>query len=334
MRGIFSEFVAGSFRWIMASSWTHVLALGCAFARFGAKQRRVLGNLPIYLTACCGAAYGLERVATAQDIDEIMRAWRQRQDSAESVVIRWESKKAVTPLQNDRLESGVDALEELPKHECKLYLERDKARLENTIFHNDPDLRQSGATERIATENGTTEMRLIQRTGTLRHNIGFTGPEAKSVSVLLSAHLVPILIYFRPLTPEITGLKNASSFELVGQEIVAGEECYKVRRSDSLSGLIEVIWVTRNASYKPFQYAQYIGNVKLVHATIEYDQPITDDSLPSRWSVTLMRDEGTEIMESSAGIVIDIQMNQEIDDTLFTIDFPPNTLVTDIGKGL
>lgn len=269
----------------------------------------------------------------SDEIDRIQRVWQQRQDASRSVKATWESNKVVSVSGLSKSDPNLARLVEIPPSQVTFIMQDDQSRQESTIFQVDPnDVSLSGPTQRLATFNGSEDMRLTDKAGSLKHNSGRIKDMGSPVA-FQDVHLAPLLLYYRPLFPGLLGIRGMS-WTLDGEQQIDGTKCLVMSRTAEGRPVSDRIYVSSDAAFLPLRYIQYVDGTRYIQADMQYSTQAGRDPDLSGWNVSLFSTADGSVVESSKAKDVSVTAsNAPLDESLFRIDFPPNTQILDATSG-
>lgn len=272
-------------------------------------------------------------IAEAQTVDEILTVWRERQESVKSarfeLVQEYNVPAGGLPARLDpsgkaRPEEGFPAN---PLQRTRLYNMAFKGEMLKTdVVHPDFTSEDPNATFPTHTAFDGNEARMIHKASIVDYLEGTIFVE-KWNPYAIDTVIKPILLAFRPLSP---GMYRQSPLRFrIRQRSVEldGVECVLVEYPpEEGSELRDEYWLDPAHGYRAIRYQSYAG---LTQPSTRLDIEYADDPdvgwVPIRWSETRTG----MISGTSLTNVAKYEINPEIPDEEFTLEFPIGTHVTD-----
>ncbi|HZL89561.1 MAG TPA: hypothetical protein VFB96_14450 [Pirellulaceae bacterium] len=256
----------------------------------------------------CGviAAAGWPNVAAAQQVpDELMQAWRRRQELVKTARFQFTTD----------VETRHGAGEAFShRHPDVFVLDGEKWRHETQMFDGG---------EIVSTFDGHQGMRMFERMqGSILAN-----PVNDDIRYV---QLQPIVQWLRPLNPSFHGGVNLSDCELVAtDETVNGKPCLKLRAPPEAGGeLVLFLFVDPTRGFVVLRLLLELNGRRSTQIDITYAEDPTVGWVPSVWESVRDNEQGA-LGSRYSSTVAEYAINKPLSEKLFVIDFPPGALVVD-----
>jgi hypothetical protein len=160
------------------------------------------------------------------------------------------------------------------------------------------------------------------------HAIGEIQPPARNTAVVRERDIVPLVLFFRILDPQL-GRFAAPSVDVEPNPIVVdGHQCRVVRWSRS-AALTDDLCVDVERNYIPLRYTQYEdGHVDTQWSITKVSSPSPGLFCPSEWEMAKFRGDG-RLISQMHGIATRCDVSAEVRPSEFELEFPPGTWVFD-----
>jgi hypothetical protein len=147
----------------------------------------------------------------------------------------------------------------------------------------------------------------------------------------MAPHLMPLIIVLRPF--RYAGIifdRFPTRYSVVsGKQVLRGRQCTVIReKGERHSGLYNMLWLDNERDYIPVRFCRFTD--EKVSIQIDYFQwaSVQSEWLPIEWKRTLTS--GDTVNRSTLAVVQNRSINHAIDGNEFTLDFPVDTLVSDV----
>lgn len=294
-----------------------------------------------------GVAALLATLAHAQDkptitLDQIEKAWHRRAERFESGRISWTVRKFTargvkstavgdSPFGDPSRDSTAAPAEDT-RHEytCQLTFKGSKIRFERTA----PKWWIAGAEFRpgkdvMAYDNeiGTSLSILTDPSGPTL--MGHIRPDDMSLVGIAAAK--PLLEFY---WPEWRSIEDLKGYTLTTQRESVDDAMCVVLTRRTRTGVLESLWLGPGASYPVRKYTTKDGSLIRRRREVSYSENPAYGLIPTGWKLADY-DRAGKLQESQVAEITNVELNLPLDDSLFRVEFPPETLVhdaTDAGE--
>jgi hypothetical protein len=257
----------------------------------------------------------------AVDFNTIERAWQDRQKR--NIALNWSESRVITPPRSVEQGKEGQVFQDVPN--MAMYFKDRKARLEGAVNIQSPE------------EHGGKNI------GTLgsadARDLFFSGP--RSFGTILAENRPffagqmnawPSLLLYRGCSDHLCDF-TLSVFR-PPQGIVRDGEAGTVlletsARHERLAPMHWVLTTRSDLNYAPIRLTGSIGEKSCFDLNIEVDQMRAGVPIPKSWSVSLLTDRG-RLIGSVRARVTACAIGDTLDDSLFELEFPKGTIVTDM----
>ncbi|MGD9856505.1 MAG: hypothetical protein AB7U20_16280 [Planctomycetaceae bacterium] len=264
-------------------------------------------------------------------IKDIKRAWTERQERIRTAKFTWKAERRVRqlgdPFELVRKGGGLPALEEatIPVITLVFGSKPGQVRFENE----DASSRVSGASPKhtVGAFDGVQGTSYYHPVGE-KYGIGFVeehwGDRGDYSLVSLQLLCRPMDEDLRPIDLDILSLEPAET-------LVDGRKCRLLTEHGVThpQGSTE-LYVDIERGYIPLRFVSRANGRLSVQNDISYtpDPDVDWVWLPASWTATFFRNDG-EITSSTVNTVTSAEINKEVSDDQFRVEFPPLTRIVD-----
>jgi hypothetical protein len=303
---------------------------------------QILRSLAItVILATLSAAFHLtETPAWAQDnkitLDQIEQAWHRRAERFESGQISWTVKKfiargaisaagAASPFGASTKDSSAAPPEDTRyDFSCELTFQGEKIRFEHDEPHWSLSINGFRQVKHVMAYDGKVGTRLED--GPNPSGVSLVGRVRPDESALLGISVaVPLLEFY---CPELRAIDYLKRYEAVSRkEPLAGTTCAVLTRR-TRTGVIHSLWLDPDAGFAVRKCVERYGNTIRSRREISYSTDAQLGLVPSGWKSAEYGPDG-DLRTSEVVELTGVELNVPLDDTIFHVDFPTDTLVYD-----
>jgi hypothetical protein len=286
--------------------------------------------------------------ATAQQasvIEDIRKAWQQRQEKVKSARIEYKTRETITKgfikkhMDELREKDPVNVTDAVPALDVafdatgRLLLDGVKACWSKETQEMSWKTGKYGPLSQTVVFDGKVEKQLRKMSpglgwdtpnGPLSH--GRISPVSES-QYLRTPPLTALLMAFRPMVKEIRML-NLDTFKVTGRkDVLSGVSCIELATGPEGTPGAR-FWVDPARDYVIVRVLT-VGGPKLMGRTdIRYRQDASIGWVPESWEHVFQR--GNEALQKkSSAVVVRLEIGEPLANSEFNLEFPPNTMVVD-----
>jgi hypothetical protein len=145
--------------------------------------------------------------------------------------------------------------------------------------------------------------------------------------------LLPWQIVYRPFDRNLRFLTVTDAHLDLAPVMIDGRPCVTLGQSAGGSNGSRTVYLDKSSGFLPVQYVE-TGSTGIVmkQINLRYSTEADRTSFPSSWDITLFSMQGRATI-SYSGKVIDHKINPELPESMFRLEIPPGTWVTDDTAG-
>ncbi len=289
---------------------------------------------------CLGLSFvAAQPPAPAVTMDDIKKAWQDRQDKVKTLKIDWTSTTLIRKGQYSQGagSSGGSAVPHPPrdmfvKSKTSVALDTDKLRIHE---HRQQWFSEKNAfldSESITIRDNINRLLyspVVANQAFPSANISLVNDSFVDLS---RVEMYPVLWYSRGADPRLARV-SLDSYDVSGvSPSFGGVSCVEIVRKSTSSGSVASLWLDRKNGYLPVRYFT-IHNKKLsVDMSVSYESQKSGHAIPSKWKYA-MAPNGKFLGESLECAVDFTEINARMNEDLFSPKFAPGTVVTDLRPG-
>jgi hypothetical protein len=265
----------------------------------------------------------------APTIEVIADAWRQRERETRSVRIFWTAE--LTFRKADILDPEIQ--KQLADADDYLVTVKDEElRIDGDRFDHRTSIQEGANYNMPLSLRDSFDESRSYRLATFHHDdpTGYVTREPHAFGVT-SVGLRPALFAYRPLHDAMSRF-NMSGSNLDPEPLVHEGQPYLILREPGSASRVAELWIQAESPFLPVRYIRKIDGRVRLDLTMFYSTESGRENALSAWEMTSFREDGS-LDESTHATVTQFEFNPQIDQTEFTIDFPPGTLVIDKDAG-
>ncbi len=259
-------------------------------------------------------------VASCDEEDNIKRmvaSWKQRQTAVRSLLAEWGEINA----------SGAISENEQPRQKMIFTLgDSGKARLERH-----PSVMKAGVRSRsgvaISSYDGHRNYQYTSAVGPEDWPRGIVWSDEK-YDEIHSLQIHPWLLHFRPFQTPTPDLSSEKLHVVDSGVLVNGHSCLVVERSDLTVSTTGLYWVDEERGFSILRYVEKSREKATLELNIDYKKDPQIGWIPSTWDAAFVNGNF-----SVRGRLVRYELNIDVPDSVFVIDFPEGTIVFDRDLG-
>jgi len=268
------------------------------------------------------------------ELDDVLKSWNTRSERVASARFEWTEDNI--SLNRRSLEKAVPEIEHISVKgsHTLLIFDGEKFRYESIGLTYRNGL-NGEELKRISSFNGKLEQVFYPK-GVVPLDRGIIS-ECGSFGGIRSLPLLGLMLAFRPLRSTELG-RAEGRLRLLDEPVVIDDREVLVLEKEvderGLSELLKVIFYIDPArEYLPLRYTVMVGGRLSTQVDIGYEQDEKVGWVPINWSVVRYNKVGNLLHYSCKGKVLNYSINEDIPASVFEIDFPVGTQMTDTRKG-
>jgi hypothetical protein len=143
--------------------------------------------------------------------------------------------------------------------------------------------------------------------------------------------VLPILINYRPLDPELGQMDKAKCTLSNDSALIDGERCVIVEQQEA--SMKTCVFLAPKHDYAVMRYLHTYGGKTGFQCDIHYSQDGANGWVPHAWESTSFRVDSMQMMEHATARVVEYRINCPLDESEFDFDFPAGAKIYDLRDG-
>lgn len=290
-----------------------------------------------FLAIVCALAFATSGLAqTDVRIEDVLKAWQERQERTKSLRVAWtedftETKGSLTKLLGAQAGKGhVPPADVRFQNSAELVLEEGKIRFryrckvwcESKQVYVDDDA--------LHVFDGKSGKKLTTG-GTISYPFGIITTEKKSGDRTVPV-LRPILVTYRPTHPDLSPYKGLPYVVTGSRAVVQNRICSEMEVRNRPGANIDRLWVDPGRGYTVTRVTNSENEKLTLKIDIQYRQDEVNGWVPQSWEIASYLSDGS-LHRSIRARVTAIEINPTVSKRDFDIEWPVGTYVSNENTG-
>lgn len=302
-----------------------------------AKHRCSARMLFVTIIAC------LEITATSgwsiDDVGEVRRKIEERVSSIRTVDMTWKVTSLFTQEHGNQISSTPFSDEKTETQgkfpatfqwKAHLWCDGPKLRLEHARPSWDFDRSKFGTPARILVEDGIVTKSLTTFKDGSFPNQAVIGNDP--THIIADMEFSPVLWHFRAFAHRgMLGDRFFESDAIISHELLDGRKMLVVKqmkRPRTETAMELILWLDPDAQYAVRRFSTLLNSRLRMDIHMDYMRTSDDHVVPEQWRLEQYNDQSL-LTASHSSRVLEMSINQRIEPTVFNLDFPVGTAITD-----
>lgn len=264
----------------------------------------------------------LVAISSGETTEEILAKWKERESTSTTVEARIEEEYQILKPLSSTTPADEEAEPRFAKRKRTLLLK--EAKMHHQRTGQSHSVEPPRPEELISTFDGE-QARSLQTVGTNRTGFYHTNPYHAD---RWNMHLLPIVGYFRPLTPEFS-LFAPDKWKVVATDMkIGGSDCVMLREGELTDNRYREIWLAKDKDFGLVYRRDMLEGRVASEISIAYRDDIKDGWVPTTWQVD--RYSNGRLIDHAVSRLVCLTINEPVEDAKFLIEFPAGTEINGV----